>query len=271
MDDDYQTYLNRLARMTQPEAYRSQVRQIQPSNKFERNPDGIGRAIPFPGYTAITPPWEDELDNTHFYEHLKDCQEQLLQHFELGLIAALPPESFHLTVADLICERAYRLAIAERPEYETQLHETIARIFQASQRQDSDEMPICWRLQGPIVMPSAFGVCLVPADRQAYDRVVQLRQELYQNPDLRALEIEQQYHFTAHITLGYFGEISSNVERDRLVEFCTQLARQWQDNPPEFQARRVELRKFDDMMRYYRQPDWPVLEFSKGARIGSIT
>jgi hypothetical protein len=26
-------------------------------------------------------------------------------------------------------------------------------------------------------------------------------------------------------------------------------------------VQRAELRKFDDMMRYYREPDWPVVEF----------
>ncbi|HAX90305.1 MAG TPA: DUF1868 domain-containing protein, partial [Cyanobacteria bacterium UBA11370] len=28
-----------------------------------------------------------------------------------------------------------------------------------------------------------------------------------------------------------------------------------------FWVRRGELRKFDNMMRYYREPNWPVLEF----------
>ncbi|HAZ48595.1 MAG TPA: DUF1868 domain-containing protein, partial [Cyanobacteria bacterium UBA11369] len=59
MDDNFQTYLNRVARMTQPETYRFQVQHVQESSKFEPRPEGGRQAVPFPGYTLITPPWED--------------------------------------------------------------------------------------------------------------------------------------------------------------------------------------------------------------------
>ncbi|MFM9159834.1 MAG: DUF1868 domain-containing protein, partial [Dolichospermum sp.] len=32
-------------------------------------------------------------------------------------------------------------------------------------------------------------------------------------------------------------------------------------NMPDFLLNKVELRKFDDMTYYYRQPDWPSLDF----------
>jgi hypothetical protein len=267
MDDNYQTYLNRLTRMTLPEAYRSQWQQIQTSAKFVPQSGGGRQAVSFPGYTAITPPWEDESDNTDFYTHLKTCQEQLLAQIAPGLIVALPPESFHLTLADLICDEAYRRAIRERPEYEMLLHRAIDRVFREAQPGIQSENPPRWQLLGLIVMPRALGVGLVPADESSYDRVIQLRQALYRHPEIIASGIEQQYHFTAHVTLGYFGDIPSSLDCDRLADLCWQFHQQWRDRPPQFWVRRVELHKFEEMTRYDREPDWPVLEFQSAAQI----
>jgi len=72
--------------------------------------------------------------------------------------------------------------------------------------------------------------------------------------------VEQHYHFTAHITLGYFGDLSPNLDRDRFLSTIFELNQQWLENSPDFWVHRAELR-FDDMTRYYREPDWPVLEF----------
>ncbi|HBE51369.1 MAG TPA: DUF1868 domain-containing protein, partial [Cyanobacteria bacterium UBA11369] len=53
----------------------------------------------------------------------------------------------------------------------------------------------------------------------------------------------------------------SNLDSDRLSNLFSDLNLQWLDNPQEMSIHRAELRKFDDMTRYYREPDWPVLEF----------
>lgn len=260
MDDNYQTYLNRVARMTLPETYRVQVQHIQESFKFQPSPEGGRKAAPFPGYTVVTPPWEEESENSAFYTILKDCQDQLLQQAEPGLIVPVPPASFHLTLADLIWDDAYRHA-SENPEFEEQLRSTIGKSFEQCQPLVHGETPIRWQLLGVMVMPRAVAVSLVPTDDQSYERVVKLRRAIYQNPNLIALGIEQQYHFTGHVTLGYFGEISPNLDRDRLSTLFSDINQQWLEKIPELTVYRAELRKFDDMTRYYRQPEWPTLEF----------
>jgi len=63
---------------------------------------------------------------------------------------------------------------------------------------------------------------------------------------LTGLGIEQHYHFTAHITLGYFGDLSPNLDRDRLASTIFELNQQWLETP-QFWVHRAELRKFDDM------------------------
>ena len=137
----------------------------------------------------------------------------------------------------------------------------VAQIFEQYRQSLTQTNPIRWQMLGLIVMPRAVGICLVPKDEGSYDQILKFRRTIYQNPNLIALGIEQQYHFTAHITLGYFGNISPNLDRDRLSATLSQLNQQWLETPQELWVHRVELRKFDDMTRYYREPDWPVLDF----------
>ncbi|WP_392532604.1 DUF1868 domain-containing protein [Nostoc sp. C117] len=261
MDDNYQTYLNRLARLTLPEAYRSQVQHIQESSKFQPN-SGLRQAASFPGYTLITPPAE-ESENSAFYAQLQSYQQELLQLPVNGdLIVSVPPTSFHLTLADLIWDSAYLDACEKNPKFDEELHSCVAEIFQQYQQlMTNRNHPIQWQMLGLILMPRAIAVCLVPQDERCYEEIIQFRRTIYQNPKLIALGIEQHYHFTAHVTLAYFGEISSDLDRTNFGSMLSELNQEWRLNLPEFLIRRVELRKFEDMTRYYREPNWPILEF----------
>ena len=262
MDETYQTYLNRVARLTLPATYKSQLQHIQESPKFKLLPDGSRQAVSFPGYTVCTPPWGEVSENSEFYNSLQEIQEQLLQQLAPGLMVAVPPDSFHLTLADLIWDSAYRHAQRENPNFEKHLQERIQESFQKYQQTMARGNPIGWQLLGLMIRPRAIAVCLAPKDEDSYKRMLEFRRFIYQNSGLIGLGIEQQYHFTSHITLGYFGSIAPNLDRDLLANTLSEFNRQ--SLPLELiplRIQRAELRKFDDMMRYYREPDWPILEF----------
>jgi hypothetical protein len=246
--------------MTLPETYKSQVQHIQESPKFVPAVEGGRKPVPFPGYTVITPPSEEDAANNSFYTNLQHCQEQLLQQFPSGLMVPVPPASFHVTLADLIWANAY-LHAKENPQFEVQLRSQIGKIFEQTQPLVDGGNQINFQLLGIMVMPRAIAVSLVAKDESAYDRIVKFRRAIYQNGDLIGLGIEQQYGFTAHITLGYFGDIPADLDHDRLSKTISELNLQWLDNPQELLVNTAQLRKFDDMTRYYREPDWPVLDF----------
>ncbi len=246
--------------MTLPEAYQSQVQYIQPSPKFFRDPAGQIQPADFPGYTIISPPWVDDTDNQGFYQHLEGYQQRVLHQLEPGLVIPVPAQSFHFTLADLIWASAYDHA-TENPDFETQLHQRVADSFHKSEALVQAEKPIYWQVIGLFLRTRALGVCLVPKDEDSHNRVIELRRMIYQNSDLIGLGIEQQYNFTAHITLGYFGEVAATVERESLAEQLIQLNEVWLEDEQTMQVQRAELRKFDDMTRYYRQPDWPSVTF----------
>ncbi|GJD24142.1 hypothetical protein RIVM261_090980 [Rivularia sp. IAM M-261] len=263
MDDDYQTYLNRLARMTLPESYQTQVQHIHESYKYSSAPNGPRQPTPFPGYTIITPPSEDDKNNANFYAALQEYQSQILDlSVSTELIVPLPSTSFHLTVADLIWDSAYRDEHSRNPNYESDLQSCCAKIFNTYKQTAPANNEIRFGVLGVMVMPRAIGVCLAPSTRSSYEQIINFRRTLYQNPQLMSLGIEQNYHLTAHITLGYFGEVAPDLDRTSLAEKISDLNQKWLGNLPEFIVHRAELRKFDDMTRYYRQPEWAAIDFS---------
>lgn len=260
MDENYQTYLNRAMRLTLPETYNSQVQHIQESAKFRPDPEQGRQAVPFPGYSIITPTTEDDPENSKLYNHLKLYQEKLVQQLGKQIFVPVPPASFHLTLADLIWDSAYRHA-SENPTFETQLRERVGQIFQQCQPL-TDGSPIRFQVIGLMVMTRAIAVNLVPVEEYAYDRILKFRRALYQSQEIIGLGIEQQYYFTPHITLGYFGDIPPAQELPKLSVQFVDMNQHWLDlDPQEFIVHRAELRKFDDMTRYYRQPDWPLFKF----------
>ncbi|WP_088890052.1 DUF1868 domain-containing protein [Leptolyngbya ohadii] len=262
MDDTYQIYINRVARLTLPEVFQSQVQHIQPSPKYERQPDGTIQPAPFPGYTIVSPPWEDDPHNEPFYSTLREYQQRVVKTLEPGLLISVPPESFHFTLADLIWASSY-LHATKDPEFESRLQDRVTQTFDKCRFLIQAQQPLRWQVMGLFLRTRALGVCLAPRNEDSFERVIELRRTIYQNPDLIALGIEQQYNFTAHITLGYFGEAATNTDRDRFAQQLIDLNQYWYDidAPQEINVRRADLRKFDDMTRYYRQDNWATLEF----------
>lgn len=258
MDETYQDYVNRVARLTLPHNCSMQLQIIQQSPKFVD-----GKPVFFPGYSVITPPNPEDKTNQSFYTQLVKLQEQLFQQLESGLLISLPPESFHLTAADLIWGDSYLHVVAENENFEQNLREQIAASFQQYQQEVKIDSPIEWQLWGIVIRPRAIMATLVPKDQNSYQQIIALRRSLYQNPGLIALGIEQQYDFTAHITLGYFDRIPTNLNRDRLCVTLSQINdRLVETKLPLFTVKRLELRKFQNMIDYCRESDWAVVQFS---------
>lgn len=75
------------------------------------------------------------------------------------------------------------------------------------------------------------------------------------------LGLEQNYYFTSHITLGYFNEISPDLDREALVKLITSFNDQWIETEPQLlTVKQAQLRQFKDMTCYRRSSDWPSIE-----------
>jgi hypothetical protein len=257
LDDQFQPYVNRVVGLTQRSHYDQQLSVIHSSPKYQL----VGEqwaAVPFPGCTVIAPPSGEDPVNSEFYEQLLSVQAKLVGELPQGLFIPLPAQSLHLTLADLLWAQSYSHA-SQEPGFEALLTEEVGQVFQGLPQDPHG--PIRFQSVGYMVMARALGICLVPETEVAYERVRLLRRSLYQQPGLLALGIEQNYHFTAHITLGYFGHIPGDLDQGGLAHRLVEFNQSEIVALPEFIVQRAELRRFDDMTAYHRSPGWPVREF----------
>jgi len=256
VDDTYQTYVNRVARLTLPDAYQEQLPHLQPSPKFQQ-----GQPQPFPGFSVITPPAAEDSLNEGFYKELTEIQTQILERFS-GWLNPVPLSSFHLTLADLVWDAQYRSAVADNPNFEADLKRCIQASFEQYRPSWSPEGTAQWQNLGLLVFPRALAVALVPCQESDYDPVCQLRRLIYQNSQLIGLGVEQQYNFTAHITLGYFGDIPEGLPLEDIRQQLGLWNEYWLSKPPQIlKITQAQLRYFADMTHFERQPDYPALKF----------
>lgn len=260
MDESYHTYFNRVAKLTLPATYESQVKNIQESAKFSVAADGSRQPVPFPGYSVITPPGKEDPNNAAFYADLLACQQQLCKQLEPDLIVPVDSGSFHFTLADLIWDSAFKIAIENNSGFEAKLRDRITDSFELYSQSIPTDNPIRWQTMGLTVRPRAIEVSLVPQDEESYQRILTFRRAIYQSSSLIALGIEQQYYFTAHITLAYFGNVDREIDRVRLIDSLQNYNMHWLDNPQEMMISEGQLRKFTDMSSYNREPDWPTVK-----------
>ena len=255
MNETYQEYINRVAQLTLPLTCSTQLQTIQTSPKFVE-----GEAVPFPGYSVITPTKKDDEHNQKFYNQIELIQQSIIQQLEPGFVIPLTPESFHFTIADLIWANSYQQAVKENSNFDSQLQTQIEQSFRQYEETTDYQTLIQWQLLGIVIRPRAIMACLAPKDRESYQAIVDLRQCVYQNAGLIALGVEQQYDFTAHITLGYFDRIEANINRSEVCVIVSQIGdRLLEGEPTIITVRRAELRKFDDMLNYHRQADWAAI------------
>ncbi|ERN40298.1 hypothetical protein KR51_00032440 [Rubidibacter lacunae KORDI 51-2] len=262
MDEAYGTYVERAGRLTQKTVYHAQLDNIQESPKYERDERGYYHPAAFPGFSIVTPLAGEDVDNPKFYGQLQDAQIQLLRQVSEDLLVPVPPASLHFTLADLIWADAYREATAASQEFDEQIQACVAKSFAEFARQPGERGTLQWQVLGLMLRPRAIVAVLLPRDERSYERLLSLRRAIYQNEALLNLGVEQQYLFTAHVTLGYFGAIPPELDRVTLCELLAATNDRWLEAEPQvFDIKRAELRRFTDMEHFSRTEKFPTLEF----------
>lgn len=257
MKESYPEYINKVGQLTTSSTHQLQLKSIQKSPKFSHR-----KATAFPGYSVITPPNSEDTLNKKLYRKVEFLQQELKQFIDSGLIIPLPSASFHFTIADLIWDSSYQQAIADNPDFEKQLREEIENSFSEYKSIEKEFATVEWQLYGIAIRPRAIMLCLAPKNQESYEAIIELRSCIYQNAGLIALGIEQQYDFTGHITLGYFNDIPQDLNRELLGSTVAKINDLLlEDTLPILKINRVELRQFDNMLTYNRQPDWAVVKF----------
>ena len=66
------------------------------------------------------------------------------------------------------------------------------------------------------------------------------------------LGIEQRYHFTAHMTVVYFGNIAAELWKKSFIHLLLELNQKSIADSPTILVKHAELRKFNGVSLYYR-------------------
>ncbi|MBE9202352.1 DUF1868 domain-containing protein [Synechocystis salina LEGE 06099] len=258
VDDTYQGYINRVAPQTLAIAYEQQLVNAQGSPKFDQ-----GQPVPFPGFSVVTPIAADDQINQGFYGHLTTVQGQVGEILQESLVP-VPPASLHLTVADLIWDGPYQALRRHNPDFEQQLCSCLQHSFADHQHQSGQYTGCHWQVLGLLVLPRSLGVVLVPQREADYEPMIKVRRAIFQNPTLIGLGIEQQYRYTAHITLGYFDQaIEKLADPIKVSEQLAAVNDRWIGRDPQIlDIHSIELRYFSDMTQFSRHDHYPVLRDS---------
>ena len=223
-----------------------------------------GMAIPLPGYTIITTPFENENNegNKQAYEVLAKVQDELLKRLDIPKYAKTPKESFHMTVADLISKQDYMLNI-ERLGREDDFVRMVRRLFTADKvirvGNQSPEMLI----NGLSLFPSFVIAVVSSEDKTSYNKLLDFRNAIYSDKGLQKRAIKAPgFKYTFHVTLAYIEDYLTIDECKRLKCTLAELNQRYFATPLPFKVLHAELRKFNDMSCFYRQRDWPVFHFT---------
>lgn len=239
----------------------------QATTQFQFDPTISGyRPVEYQGITIISPPYEDApaLDTTtkETYRLIQLIQEELLNKFmanqivrpgtNLPLIAAVPPTTFHFTLADLIYAEKYTLFMRGQPA-ENLFLERLEIILQAAAR-SAGNTALRFRLAGIIIRGG--GVILIrvsPQTQSDYLNLLQFRKTIYDDPELQELGLVKSGDFFGHLTLGYLPEVFTEEQFEKALQIVADLNKKHFENKPnlyEINTDCADVRYFPNITDY---------------------
>ena len=180
--------------------------KLKSTNKFKCI-EGVWYPQDYKGY-AIVSMLDTNFDNEELSEKLVSIQNRILETMQLPhQFYMMPQASFHQTVVNTLSGSRFKEYIINKG-----LEATYPEIIQSAIEKTTESSlvsPIKMNFTGIGIFGSAIGILGVIEDDQHWKAIMQLRKELYNNPDLNQYDIKRTRPFIAHITLGYiYGELS---------------------------------------------------------------
>jgi hypothetical protein len=275
MEKSYQDYIRLENGLLSDKAMREAAHQMKTLGKFKKCEINDGEegseeieeggaveweAIPYEGYTLITPTFFDDQNNEACYSRLKNIQDVILN---LSLISkpaykqfvAAPAEAFHMTLARLISDDMYTQRLQNTREDD--FLAALSRLFEAMPSSGS----LNFEVRGIALFHGVIAALVAPATEQDYQRLQEFRDSIYNDPELTELGVERKRGFNGHISLLYLEEDLSGADREILAAQISDINQKFFAKPLLFTVIRGEVRKFNNFLRFYREEEWPVRIF----------
>ena len=258
MEDSFIDYNKRISSMRADGVIQQRSAQmIPPSGRFTIDKTGCYKPVGHPGYTVITPTFEDESANVRTYAKLSDVQDFLLKQLGVDKYVPAPVTGLHLTISDLVAGKTYRDTV--QGGNEQKLLQALSSVF----NQLTFQWPVRLQVLGLSLFSPGFIIAVVGAvDESGYERLMSLRNVIYDDPPLMHFGIKRKFKFTGHITLAYIEGALSEHERNNIYRTLKAGNESFFVQPMPLEVVRAEVRKFNDMSAFYRQGGWPLFEFA---------
>ena len=202
-------------------------RPLQSSPKYRE-----GHALPYSGFTLMTPSSDLDDLSAPLYRVIESAQTHFTRTFSPHLIP-VPPQSFHVTGADLISGDAFtsQLYGASIDTYRMRLIEALKLTLKSSSlgSKSGSQVTSLWNFRGFSLFESALVALFTPMYDQTYTALVQQRAHLYHSPYLTQLGVVSPRPLMLHITLAYFTEsLALDLKAQELL--TTEVLRYQRDN-----------------------------------------
>ena len=256
MDKTFIEYQQQIEISLTENVLRETIRNLRPLQLFIK--DSLGEWLPLrhEGFTLITPTFEDEKENITAYVRLGDLQQLIIQKLDPALYVPAPVSAFHQTVARLV----------SGSEYENQIRGVREEFFIKQLKQEFSQLPqletIKMEIRGIAVLAGGFVAAVISAVNEGeYQRLLSFRSTLYSNEVLQNLGVEPKRPFIGHVTLAYIQAPLTQDNQESLLKIIKAINQNFLATPIAFEIARVEVRKFENYLKFYREMDWPVYRF----------
>jgi len=257
---EYSAYQERQYQEITRAALHQRTKSMHYGKKFQFQA-GKWNALPYKGY-AVVSMLASNPGNESLVPFLTTLQDRLIA--QTGMrekLYALPPESFHQTLANTLSHDRFRFHVEDKglaEQYPEIIREAIMTIPSAPY-----DAPIRMQLVGLGIFGSALGILGVFNQESDYHRVLHFRQALYQNPRLNQLDVKRTRPFVGHLTLVYFGEHILPEEGKKLAEACAAINAEIARESWVFQIHQTQLRYYEDLSHFQGNSTFPTYSFCK--------
>lgn len=171
-------------------------------------------------------------------------------------IVPAPARAFHMTVARLISGEAFARNIMglREDDFLENLRKSLAKAPNLER--------LNFEIKGISILPQGVIAGLVsPMSEKDYQVLQNFRDLLYSDQALKTWGVERRRGFQGHITLFYIEDELSSQERMALADCLVEFNQRYFSHAVPFPISRIEIRKFDNFMKFYRLEDWPSYDF----------
>lgn len=250
----YSTYQERQLEAVSEAGIKNGLNRAKCSDKFTFDNDHWVKH-PYPGY-ALVSMLDANPDNALLSNVLQAIQADLIWETKLNdYLFQLPAPSFHQTVANSLSAERFLTAIRNKGiehTYPSMIEEAFSKIVTAPTKE-----PVRMRIKGLSVFGASIGVLGTFDTVEAFNRIIDFRQQFYADPSLSSLGIKCTRPFIGHITLAYFGQSINSEVSSKLYDKIIQLNTILEKEELFFTMENTGLRRYDELSVFQDLPNYP--------------